>query len=196
MMDLAFDSDSHTYALNGRRVPSVTEVLEPLQIFDGIPPDVLEAARIFGSHVAIACDMHNRGVLDWDSMDAFLASYIRGYLKFLAETSFVILASEERVGSLKFGYAGTLDLRGIMNRKLWIVDSKSTAVLPRTVGPQTSAYLAAFNEMTSEKYTNRACLHLKPDGYSFVPLEDKGKRIADFSLFVSQLNVYRWRQEI
>jgi hypothetical protein len=196
MMDLQFEEDGHSYTLNGRRVPSVTDVLEPLQLFDGIPPDVLEAARVFGGHVAMACDMHNKGTLDWDSMDSLLASYIRGYLKFLAETSFVILASEERVASVKCGYAGTLDLRGIMNRKSWIVDSKSTHVLPRTVGPQTSAYLAAFNEMTGEAYKHRACLHLKPDGYTFVPLEDKGKRIADYTLFVSQLNVYRWFKDI
>lgn len=195
-MDLTFDSAAHAYTLNGRRVPSVTDVLEPLQVFDGIPWDVLEAARVFGSHVAVACDMHNRGILDWDSMDPFLASYMRGYLKFLAETSFVILASEERVASVKCGYAGTLDLRGIMNRKLWIVDSKSTAILPRTVGPQTSAYLAAFNEGSGEKYTHRACLHLKPDDYRFVPLEDRGKRIADYTLFISQLNVYRWFKDI
>lgn len=196
MIDLQFCEENHAYVLNGRRVPSVTEVLEPLQIFDGIPRDILEAARIFGGHVAYACDLHNKGMLDWDSMDPFLASYIRGYLKFLAETSFVILGSEERLASVRCGYAGTMDLRGILNRKLWVVDSKSTAVLPRTVGPQTAAYLNAYNEMTGEKYTNRACLHLLPDDYRFVPLIDKGKRIADLTLFQSQLNVHRWFNEV
>lgn len=194
-MQLEFDEGPHVYTLNGRRVPSVTQVLDPLQMLDGIPPDVLEAARIFGSNVHVACHFHNIGILDWDSLDSFLASYVRGYLKFLAESSFVVLASEERVASVKAGYAGTLDLRGILNKRRSIIDLKSTATLPRTVGPQTAAYENAVREMTGEKTERRFCLHLKPDAYSLVPLQD-GRGVSDLNVFISALNVHRWRYAV
>lgn len=190
-MELEFDEGPHAYTLNGRRVPSVTQVLDPMQMLDGIPWDVLEAARIFGNNVHVGCHYHNIGILDWDSLDAFLASYIRGYLKFLAESSFVILASEERVASVKAGYAGTLDLRGVLNRRKAIIDLKSTAVLPKTVGPQTAAYENALREMTGEKTERRFCLHLKPDAYSLVPLKD-GRGVQDLTYFISALNIWRF----
>lgn len=192
MIELEFDEPTHAYTLNGRRVPSVTQVLDPLNMLDGIPWDILEAARIFGSNVHVACHFHNIGILDWSSLDEYLASYVRGYLKFLAESSFVVLASEERVASVKAGYAGTLDIRGVLNRRKALIDIKSTSSLPRTVGPQTAAYENALREMTGEKTERRFCLHLKPDDYSLVPLKD-GRGVSDLTCFVSALNVWRFR---
>lgn len=196
MMDLHFDEEAHAYTLNGRRVPSVTQVLDPLNALDGIPWDVLEAARIFGNHVHLACHWYNLGTLDWESLDDRLAAYVRGYVRFLTDTGFVVLASEERVASVKCGYAGTLDVRGLLpkpkSKLRCLVDLKSTATLPRTVGPQTAAYENALREMTGEKIDRRYCLHLKPDAYTFVPLKD-GPGIQDFTLFLSALNVHRWR---
>lgn len=188
---LDFNDEQHAYTLNGRRVPSVTQVLDPLQMLDGIPWEVLEAARIFGNNVHYACHFHNIGTLDWSSLDEVLAAYVRGYLKFLAETSFVVLASEERVASPKMGYAGTLDIRGILNRKKALIDIKSTATLPRTVGPQTAAYEACIKE-SGEHNQARYCLHLKPDAYNCVPLKD-GRGVTDMTVFISALNIWRFR---
>lgn len=199
MMDLQFNEERHEYRLNGRQVPSVTQILDPLNELDGIPRDVLEAARIFGNHVHTACHWHNTGELEWDTLEGVLASYVRGYLKFLAETAFVVLASEERVASVKCGYAGTLDLRGLLPIRRRptpvLIDIKSTATLPRTVGPQTAAYEHANHEMTGEKIANRYCLHLGPDRYNLVRLQD-GRGIQDFTVFLSALNVHRWRSNV
>lgn len=194
---LDFDAAAHAYTLNGRRVPSVTQVLDPLNVLDGIPWDVLEAARVFGNHVHEACHLVNLDALDWTSLDPVLESYVRGYLKFLADSGFVVIASEERVASVKMQYAGTLDLRGVIpgrrSRRV-IADIKSTAALPRTVGPQTAAYDAAHCEATGDKPHERYCLHLKPDGYTWAPLKD-GPRVQDLTVFVSALNIHRFRSE-
>lgn len=194
---LDFDPAAHVYTLNGRRVPSVTQILDPLNVLDGIPWSVLEAARVFGNYVHAACHLYNLGTLDWDSMDDVLASYVRGYVRFLTDSGFVVIASEERVASVKIQYAGTLDLRGVMPGKRprrIIADIKSTATLPRTVGPQTAAYDAAYCEASGEKQHERYCLHLKPDGYTWAPLKD-GRRVQDFTLFLSALNIHRFRSE-
>lgn len=197
-IDLQFEEEGHAYTLNGRRVPSVTDVLQPLLMLDGIPWDVLEAARIFGSHVHLACHYHNIDALDWSSLDDRLASYTRGYLKFLADSAFVVLGSEERVASTVCGYAGTLDLRGLIGGRRGkvvrtsVVDIKSTAALPRTVGPQTAGYANAYTETTGEKIADRYCLHLGPDSYKFVKLTD-GRGVQDLTVFISALNIHRFR---
>jgi hypothetical protein len=189
---IEFDAGAHTYRLNGRAVPGVTSVLEPLQMLDGIPWEVLEHARVRGQHVHEACHLHNLGGLEWDSLEDEVAGYVRGYLKFLAESSFVVLASETRVGSPKYGFCGTLDLYGLLKGPTQI-DIKTTATLPRTVGPQTAAYKQAHEETTGQKTKRRSCLHLKADGtYRLVELTD-GKGVQDFTVFLSALNLHRWR---
>ena len=59
MAELAFNAESHTYTLDGRALPSVTQVLDPLNELDGVPRDVLAAATEFGTHVHLACDLHD-----------------------------------------------------------------------------------------------------------------------------------------
>lgn len=197
MIDLAFNEERHEYRLNGRIVPSVTDVLQPLEMLDGIPWETLEAARIFGQHVHLACHYHNTGELEWTTLDEKLAAYVRGFLKFLADSGFVVLASEERVASVKCGYAGTLDLRGVMGRRSVrarraLIDIKSTATMPRTVGPQTAGYANAYTETTGEKVDDRYCLHLGPDSYKLVKLTD-GRGVQDLTVFISALNIHRFR---
>lgn len=196
---IEFDEPTHTYQLNGKPVPAVSKICELLQSFEGIPAAVLEEARVFGSYVHAACDYLNKDILDWDSLDPLLAAYVRGYQRFLLETQFVIEASEERVASLHYGYCGTLDLRGKLPKlkrpKKCVVDIKSTAALPRSVGPQTAAYKQAYEEMNDEKGYDRYCLHLSPDNYKFVPLHD-GRGVQDLTTFVSAMNIWRWHNEV
>jgi hypothetical protein len=188
-MRLEFDEPAHAYTLNGKRVPGVTSVLEPLQKLDGIPPDVLAAAAEFGQHVHAACHLHNIGDLDWDSLDPRLALYVQGYLAFLEDTGFQVVHSEKRVGSVMYQYGGTLDLFGMLKRGKSMIDLKSTAALPRIVGPQTAAYNQALYETTGDKATRRYCLHLKPQGYKLVEQDNR----QDFNTFLCALGIARWR---
>jgi hypothetical protein len=191
-MALEFEPVAHAYTLTGRTVPGVSTVLRPLLKFDDIPAEVLEAARLRGQHVHEACHLHTVGGLVWDSLEDDVAAYVRGYLKFQTEAGFVTLASEVRVASLKYQFAGTLDLYGVFQRGEAMVDMKATAVLPRTVGPQTAAYKQALEETTGQKSKRRYCLHLKPEAYKLVEVSD-GKGVQDFTVFLSALNIYRWR---
>ncbi len=191
-MDLQFEPIAHAYTLGGRKVPGVSTVLQPLQMFEGIPPEVLEKARLRGQHVHEACHLHTVGGLIWDSLEDDVAAYVRGYLKFQAEAGFLTLASEQRVASKKYQFAGTLDLYGIFKRGEAMVDMKATATLPRTVGPQTAAYKVALEETTGQKSKRRYCLHLKPEAYKLIEVSD-GKGVQDFTVFLSALNIHRWR---
>lgn len=187
-MRLEFDAAAHQYRIDGRRVPSVTEVLEPLQDFGGASPDVLRAAADFGTHVHEACALLVRGELDWDALDVALVPYVIGAQRFLDESGFVVIAAELRVGHAELRYAGTLDLLGEWRGQRALVDWKSGAV-PRTVGPQTSGYAMAYHAHHGEQVRRRYCVELKPHGYAVHSLSDSGDR----SIFLSALNCHHWR---
>jgi hypothetical protein len=192
---LEFQKDGHVYLLDGRRVPSVTQILQILEDLSGIPPDVLEAARLLGQnvHEAVALDVRRR--LDWAVLDSHLLPYLTGWRNFLDDTKFIVIASEYRVAHSLYKYAGTLDLKGrfpATPRHTAVVDIKS-GIAPRTVGAQTAAYDAADCAMHGTKPSDRYCLQLGPDfprGYNLHPLKDP----KDFSDFVSALNVMRFRR--
>jgi hypothetical protein len=187
--DVHFDAAEHRYTVGGVRLPSVTEVLDPLLELDGIPRAVLKAAAEFGTHVHIACDLFDKGVLDEPALDPHLAPYLAAWKIFLRETGAVVDASEVRVVHGKLRYAGTFDKalhwkkRGRVTTAL--LDIKSGQV-PRTVGPQVAAYAEAH----PFKFDARYCLQLRGDAtYRLTKLSDP----TDWSIFLSALNLHNWR---
>lgn len=191
-MPLEFDPQTHTYTLDGRRLPSVTEVLAPLIDYSRVPPDVLERARVFGQHVHEACDLFNRDELEWSSLDPALVPYVEAWKRFIDESGAVAIASESRVYHKALGYAGTPDVVLAWRKSLVIPDIKSTAVVPPTVGPQTSAYAKAYQSMHGGREPARYCIQLRADGtYSSFIRNDP----ADWSIFVSALNCHKFKEK-
>lgn len=187
---LEFDEAAHAYRLDGKPVPSVTQILEPLHAFDGIPLDVLEAAAERGRKVHAACHLHNVDDLEWSSLDPVIAGYVTGYVKFLRESALQVFLTEKRVASRKYGYAGTLDLFGELNRRRALIDIKSTAAFPRPVGPQTAGYEQGLKETTGDAVQRRYCLLLGRDGtYKLIECAHR----QDFTWFLSALNLHRWK---
>lgn len=191
-MRLEFDSETHTYTLNGERVPSVTQVLAPLEDYSMVPRDVLEAARIFGQHVHEACDLFDRDELDWSSLDPELVPYVEAWAQFLEQSGAVVIASEVRVAHEQLGYAGSPDKVLAWGKRLVIPDLKATAVVPPTVGLQTAAYAKAYQAMHGGREPSRYCIHLQPGGkYRSHPRTDP----SDWSYFLSALNCYKWKEK-
>lgn len=192
-MSLQFDKVSHTYRIDGRRVPSVTQVLDPLLELEGIPKHLLEAARIFGQHVHEACHLMVRGELDWARLDPSLTPYVSAAKRFIDESGIVVIASELSLSGKDAGVdcAGTLDIAGILRGSECIIDWKSTSVIPRTVGPQTAAYERFYRAKRGGRARKRYCVQLREYDYRVHPLTDP----ADWNLFLSALNIHHWRQK-
>lgn len=189
---LEFDPEAHAYTVDGRPVPSVTQVLSIVHDFSMIPPDVLAAAAEFGQHVHEACDLYDRGELDEGSLDPALAPYLRAWRDFLQESGAQVIASELRVYHETLGYAGSPDKVLWWRERVVIPDIKSTAVVPYLVGSQTAAYAKSYQSMHGGKDPQRYCIHLKPDGsYQAYQRRDP----ADWSNFLSCLNVYKLREK-
>lgn len=199
---LEFDEASHTYKVGGEVWPSVTAILDPLLELDGIPKDALDAAARFGTHVHLATHLWDLGQLDEEALDPVLEPYLDGWKAFLRESGAVVLASELRVSHRSLKVAGTLDKlirweRFRANRR-YILDVKSGAEVPWTVGIQTSGYRELYldqfglmNEEGEPLATTRLCVHLKDAGqYKLHVLDDS----RDRNDFISCVN-FHWLRE-
>lgn len=189
MTELEFFPEGHTYRLNGRYLPSVTHVLKPLACYETVSKDVLERASEFGTHVHLATELDDQGILDEASLDPALAPYLAAWRVFKRESGFTITSTEERVYHARLGYAGTLDRRATRRYRDALIDIKS-GIVPISTGPQTAAYARAVADMGGPRNLLRYCVQLRREGtYRLIPLTDP----ADWTAFLSCLNVLKWR---
>jgi hypothetical protein len=195
---LTFDRESHTYQWNGQAVVNVTRVTDSLDSYFGVPANVLERKADIGDAVHYACELFDQGELDTDSLPEEIRGYVTAWIDLRATTGFVPSHVEQRVFSRRYKFAGTLDrvgyfsaLKRVKPGDLCLLDIKTTATLMPAAGPQTAAYAGAFEEMNGIKIKRRYVAQLKPDGtWRLEEHED----ITDFSVFLSGLSIYAWRQ--
>lgn len=198
---LQFNEEAHKYTLDGKELPSVTQALHHItaQAYAHVDPEVLRRASELGTAAHKMIELDCRGDLDEESLPEALAPSFESWRNFLKLSGFIILASEQRVLSMRYLYAGTLDLFGMLNDRFCIIDAKRTAAVPRSAGPQTAGYEIAFRESEVAKQfdialttpIDRYALHLKANGkWALVPFTDKN----DSRVFLSALTSYNWMQ--
>ncbi len=190
-MKIDFDPAAHAYRLDGRPVPSVTQVLGLLEDWSAVRPDVLEAAARFGTHVHEAVHLDCRGELDEAALDPAIAPYLAGWRAFLSESGATVIASEVRVAHQTLQYAGTADVIVEWRNVLCLMDIKSGQV-PRTWRAQTAAYARAWdNQRRGDRPISSAryCVQLRDDG-SYKT--HKSSDPSDWTLFLSALNVWKF----
>jgi hypothetical protein len=187
---IEFDEPSHTYTVDGREFPSVTHILEPYTGLEFVDRELLRKAAEFGNHVHLACHLYDRGELDEDTLDPELVPYLDGWKHFLDDSGAIVILSEYRVASRKHGYAGTFDKMLFWGKSNRMVDIKSGSVLPKTVGPQTAAYVEAYAEENC-RIRDRYCIHLPGAGkYKSHRLTDA----RDWNIFKAALVMHNWYQ--
>jgi len=126
---------------------------------------------------------------------------IDGFFKWAKKSQLKIMRSEKKVYHDKFGYAGTLDLEGIVENKRTVIDLKTGNKLYPEAFLQAVAYLKAREQETGKKY---------PGGVIIVRLskkvEEAGKTIIEpfeakkdeevelhFKAFLNCLQIYKWQ---
>jgi hypothetical protein len=195
-MSLVFDPASHTYTVDGRVLPSVTEVCNVLapNYYANVPPDVLERKRAIGValHAAIALDVN--GDLDESSVAPEISLYFKAWRSFAVAVGWKTLVVEKPMHNERYGYAGTPDLIGRMGNDpstSWLLDVKSACVLSPLTAVQTAAYADMARSATGFSLSRRGALHLRPDGRFEVKQYDDPD---DVQAFLAALNVLRWRK--
>jgi len=191
---LEFTEETHRYEWDGKWVVSVTQALEPLNDYGGIPDWIMRQAAARGTAVHLITEYYDNGMLG-DYPDE-LEPYLAAWEKFLAETEFEIEQVENRVYHPLYQFAGCIDRVGsfpqIKKQPKAILDIKTTAKLMPQAGPQLAAYLEAYNLTNKEEpATQRWVCQLKDDG-SYILKQHKDK--ADLSTFLSCLNITRWKE--
>lgn len=116
-----FDAVTHTYTINGRRVPSVTQVLGDL--IPGWMADPWYLER--GTQVHAAAAFIAKGI-EFDA-DPQIAGQVAALRRFFAEVKPGVLGVEGRVYSDELQYAGTFDLLADIGNKTVLVDFKASA---------------------------------------------------------------------
>jgi hypothetical protein len=99
-IDFTFDGARHLYLVQGRPVPSVTQVLHAAGLgadYSMVPPQVLERKRTIGHFVHKATQYLDDGSLDLASVDPELEPYLAAYQRFLGESGFRPQLIEHRV---------------------------------------------------------------------------------------------------
>lgn len=192
---IAFDESAHRYTVNGRAVPSVTEVLRGAQDFSGIPPDVLEAAANRGRAVHRMVELDISGTLDEASVHDSIRPHLDHWRAFRESSGFQPIACEYLCASARYGYAGRLDLIGTFPDKpgFAVIDLKTSAAIPASVGLQTAGYAQAVAEMApawfdSAQPLRRYCLHLTAGACRIKALDNS----ADITVFNAALTIWRW----
>ena len=173
---LQFDAAAHRYTVGGKIIPSVTQIISAVGLyeFDFVSRQTLAIAAERGRIVHTYIEWHEQGLLDESSIDPDLAGYFNAYLaaKAAGEIPASPTAIERRVYSEKYQYAGTLDQ---MFGDKWIHDHK-TGVASPTHGLQLSGYWLADHPDFRDKPERLTCGYYRPDGsykiveYPYEPL--------------------------
>lgn len=162
--DIFFDEDEHLYLVDGRFVPSVTDVLSPLHSsYSRINPYVLDRAAIRGTAVHEACEAIDLGLEP--EIYPETEGYVRAYLDWQNVYRPEWEAIEQIVYNDKMDYIGTADRIGRLNgTEPAVVDIKTSSPAKESlvsVCLQTFAYKEAY---FGEKACKRYGLFLKADG--------------------------------
>lgn len=188
-MNLALDyrADTHEYRIDGKRVPSVTQVLRPLYSWlDWIDPNVRDRKALIGTYVDEAIGLDLGPGVDPDSIDESCRPYFDAWLLFRRECNYRHIAYQEKLFNARYGYAGTLDLRGHLNEWPSIIDIKCVTVLSPAVALQTSGYAGALSE-PHKRYALRLCGNGR---YRLQAYDDP----SDRSVFLSMLTAHKWKE--
>lgn len=191
--DFEYNDETHQYRFKGAVVPGVSTILTPCVDFGDAPIEKVRAAAVRGKHVHRACELFDLGTLDEDDLDPVLKPYLEGWKKFRREWPMEWTRMEEPQYSEKHGYAGTKDRegnyvgpeRGSLKPGAFVkVDLKATYKLNDSVEIQLSGYDLMDERLADELWSVRVTKTGTYERHVHKPVH---------ALFLSLLNVYRWR---
>lgn len=187
MTGLVFDPERHAYLLDGRVIPSVTQILTAEGIING--QWYTEDGRRRGGHVHLALQYLDEGRLDEDSVTDEVRPYLEAWGRFLSETGFICLQIERPFVCEALGYAGTPDRVGWMDggKILSVIDIKTGSPEPWHA-LQTAAYAVGIGKRMAKRWS----VYLRNDGnYRLVQYQD----IDDINAWIGLVSIRNWKQK-
>jgi len=181
-MSFEFDETKHEYRMDGRSVPSVTQILSVVQDFSSIPPEQLRIAAEWGSAVHEYLQLYDAGELDLKKADPRMLPIIDAWERMKIARGWVNpLISEEKYYSEKYRFAGKLDRLFKSGDVYTLIDFKTGD--HQYTDLQTSAYLHLVRENYAMIRADRMMIHFDIDGKvrsETYPMSDFKKDFSDF----------------
>ncbi|MFA6142477.1 MAG: hypothetical protein WC738_04190 [Candidatus Omnitrophota bacterium] len=176
-------------------LPRVTEILraEGLIDFSKVPQDIMERAQLFGTAVHSTTELWDKGTLNLMKLDPLLIPYLEGWKKFIKDygISFKPDEIERQLISIKWGFKGTPDRWPIVQGKRTLIDLKSSTAMYPSTSIQTAAYQILLEE-NGIKVQQRWGIQLNDKGiYKIIPYT----KLSDRTVFLSALNLWKWKKE-
>lgn len=188
--DLHFDPVAHRYTVDGRVLPSVTQVLELAGLVD--KSWFTDFGRDRGHYAHQMLELDDLGDLDEASIDPQLVPYRSAYHACCAQGRAAWTHVEHRMADATVGVAGTADRIGQFADALTIADIK-TGHPEDYIAIQLGGY-AYLAELTgaipSAKRVKRIGIFIRSDGsYRVIEYADR----SDLDVFRAALTVAQWR---
>ena len=156
---LRYNDARHEYSIDGRLMPSVSQIIRQISGMDRIPQNRLDVARMRGTYVHQCIEWLMNGTLDRSSIDPGLAGYVAAFERWRNEHHPEPVAQETMVSNLPLWYAGRIDLLAHIDGELWLVDYKTSSATSHHYGCQLAGYRLALQ--THGINVDRAgCLYL------------------------------------
>lgn len=185
-MRIEFDEERHIYTVDGKQVPSVTDICNPItsEHYGAINAAILEMASRRGTAVHEATQLIDLGVMPDDDpeVDAYVNAYLDFLLDYKPKWEYI-----EYIGyNADMGYCGTIDRAGQVGNEFWVLDLKTTASPTKenyiATCCQTEAYALMIGKDCACK---RKILYLKKDGsYRLVDCETKEAELGLDSFYL------------
>ncbi len=151
-MNLTFDEIGHQYAIDGRPVPSVTQILRDTL---GAPWAASQWHLDRGTAAHGCYHLLAQGAdLALYDYDPICDPYIAGWRRWYADIQPEIIASEIRVGHPEMMYAGTADILFVLDGVLTIGDYKNSGSWQTVY--QLAAYALAYEHHTKGPFIKQA----------------------------------------
>lgn len=174
MYDIKFNADTHTYEFNGRKIPSVTQILKRRGLIEG-EEWFTDEARDRGDAVHAACHYMVEDDIDWATVDPEIIGYLKGFRQWRIDTNPEILAVEPIWYHPQYIYAGKPDLVVRINNEIWVIDIK-TGAFKKIHELQLAGYDGLVYHNLSESPRKWAVLQLREDGtYRIHSIQERKK---------------------
>jgi len=186
--NFTFDEATHIYRLDNRIIPSVTQILQAEGITDFSFAD--ESDRNFGKAGHKVTELWDKGILDIKTVAESLIPCLEVWKKFLKDFEVTIFpgAIEKHIFSSRYSFGTTPDRVGLVNNKVTVIEIKFSKSIQRSTGIQLAAQAIASTEHYGKVRQRIAVPLLNGKPQFFNDRQDE-------TIFISALNLWRWKNE-
>lgn len=189
---LTFTPEGHVYRYRGVVVPSVTQILKPIENWDFLDDESKAFYAERGSEVHRTTALHDLDDLVEESVDPTIAGYLASWKLLRKNPDLKPLSVEEQVFHPLLRVAGTMDRRMLIKRRHAVLDIKAGVKLA-SHGVQVYGYKRSWNHGRKKADLILDCYTCYLDKDGGLPKLVQWDDETHDAMFVALLTERNWR---